>query len=723
MHKTFHFILIILFTTSIFAASPEFKTYNNQKELVAGEAKGVTIAESGALLLSPRVSKIFSSSRPYIWDIVEDTQGNIFVAAGDGARIFRIQSSGKVDTIAVWDDAEVYSLALDKQGNLYAALSPEGKIYKFNKNYQPRLFVDLNVKYIWDVIFDSKNQCFAATGDSGSIYQINEKGVTKLFFKTEETHVRSLAWGRNGYLLAGTYKNGYIYEIDRAGKGYVIYDSDFEEISQLQVSKSNIIYALGVSQRFAPVPSVDTKEKEDKSEEKFSIDAISLMIMSSSMEGEVKITTGILEISPNGASKDVWSKNSDYVTAIYLINDKELFVGSGEKGRLYKIDRQGHKNLLYQFSESQIVSFCSPGTDRLYFATSNLGSVYRLEEKMVKLGTYLSPVIDAKALSQWGTIQIQWHNRHQGTALFYTRSGNTEKPNSTWSSWVKANAEAEKQFVIKSPVARFLQWKLELKAGGQNINPQIEKLKISYLQQNLPPEINYLKIHPVQKKVVTQRQSSISQQLPTIKMSSSKSQAEPLTGPFIPESSRRTLTNGFRKISWSAKDKNNDKLIYSLFIKHRGDRSWFNLKKNLTRSSFTLDSRKMPDGIYQIKLVVSDEKSNPINTALTTEKLSDWFVIDNSGPVVDDLKLREVSEDSIEISFQVTDQLSNIKKVQFSLNIEDWKWVYPIDQVCDSRKEEFVFPIQLPEQGYRTMVIKATDEANNVGYGRIVFEE
>src|SRR5258708_38241973 len=46
----------------------------------------------------------------------------------------------------------------------------------------------------------------------------------------------------------------------------------------------------------------------------------------------------------------------------------------------------------------------------------------------------------------------------------------------------------------------------------------------------------------------------------------------------------------------------------------------------------------MPDGAYYLKIVATDGPSNPPAQALTTERESERFVVDNSPPAIEGLK-------------------------------------------------------------------------------------
>ncbi len=716
MRKIITLIITIFFTEISSGSLPEIKIYNKQKDLINGRLEGISISSEGELLLAPAVKQIFNSERLFIWDFVADKTGNLFVATGDGTKIFQINVDSQVNMIAQWEDVEVYSLATDNNGILYAATSPEGKIYRFYPNKAPELFAKLKVKYIWDMLFDEQNNCYVATGDSGAIYIINPKRDISVFYQSDETHIRCLAWDRNHQLLAGSYQNGYLYRISREGQAFVVYDSEFQEIHQICVTNDGTIYAAGLGPKKAE--RMPEQDKGTGIAPQTSIKTTNILSISPKPVESPKISlSGIIKIQTNGVIKNIWNQKNDQVQAIALVEDQALLVGTGNKGRLFKIYPREESTHLHNFDSSQIVSFIPSVAGKIWIATSNLGKIYQLEPQFETEGWYESEVFNAKTLSHWGSIQWDEQLPSGCSVKLYTRSGNTEKPNSTWSSWSTLN----KDKIIKSPEARFIQWKLELTTKHISVSPKIKNIKISYLQQNLPPEILSINIQAVARKAVPRPVTPQDQATLGIKSgdevpSSPKKQ--------IPQSSQiRPIRNGYFRVMWEAEDKNNDQLIYSLFFQQKNEKNWWVLKKDLSRPLYTWDSRMMPDGHYQIKVIANDSKSNPINAAKQSEKISDWFIIDNTGPSIEKPKIEKLENDSLQISFQVVDELSPIKQVQISYNTQKWLWVYPQDLVCDSKKEEFQFNVQLKQNQFRSIIIKAIDEADNIGYGQMNIKE
>ncbi|UCE04913.1 MAG: hypothetical protein JSW07_14990 [bacterium] len=716
MRRFFVLVIVISLVSHSIASLPQIKSYDKQKDLINGQLKGISIKWDGELLLAPFARQIFNSERLFIWDFVADIKGNLFVATGDGAKIYHISPDGKTNMISEWENVEVYSLALDNRGILYAGTSPDGKIYRIRQNNQPEIISNLNVKYIWDIIFDKQNRCYVATGDSGAIYVIDDKGNASIFYKSDETHIRCLTWDSDNQLLAGSYQNGYLYRINSQGQAFVVYDSEYQEIHKICVAKDGTIYIAGLGEE-KPKPKI-IKEPDKDVRSGVSIDVSSLGTISSHPVTRPKISkSGVIKIQPNGVIKNIWHQNIDQVQSIGLLEDQTLLAGTGDKGRLFNIDAHDETTYLLNFDASQIVSVKHGITGKIWIATSNLGKIFQLEPEFEKKGIYESEVFDAQTLTHWGSLQWDEQIPSVCSIKLYNRSGNTEKPNSTWSPWIKLNKDEG----IKSPKARFIQWKLELSTKRTSYTPKIKNIKLSYLQQNLPPEIFSITVHAIERQ--TQVQPIPSQEPSTSRITVGEEAAVGVQKPTPPPTVRRQLRNGYRRVTWKSQDKNNDQLVYGLYCQEKNEENWWKLKKDLTRTSYTWDTRMMPDGNYHIKVIADDRKSNPINTAKQTEKISDWFIVDNTGPRIEASNAKKIAIDSLQISFAVIDELSPIKQVQISYDMQKWLWVYPQDLVCDSKKENFQFNIKWKQNQYYSIIIKAKDNAENISYGRISVKE
>jgi len=158
-------------------------------------------------------------------------------------------------------------------------------------------------------------------------------------------------------------------------------------------------------------------------------------------------------------------------------------------------------------------------------------------------------------------------------------------------------------------------------------------------------------------------------------------------------------------------------------------RAW--MKRNVKEENeFYWNTKRVPDGYYQTKVIACDGPDNPLELALKEEMESDTFLIDNTRPVV--LNLKTVIEgDSIDrygrpgYSIIVTgiakDEMCNITDIQYSIDSGDWQTAFPEDKIFDSTEEPFLLKIPYISSDEHTIVINAIDYEGNIGSSRIVF--
>jgi len=137
--------------------------------------------------------------------------------------------------------------------------------------------------------------------------------------------------------------------------------------------------------------------------------------------------------------------------------------------------------------------------------------------------------------------------------------------------------------------------------------------------------------------------------------------------------------------------------------------------EGISDAIFVWDTTSVPNGTYVLKIVASDASSNPPGAALQGEMESVAFDIDNSPPVIQVTGSRNDSGRTI-LSFQVRDELSAIQKVEYSLDAQRWRGVYPKDGIFDARVEDFELP--LDGEAVKGLIIRAYDAKNNSATAR-----
>jgi hypothetical protein len=129
---------------------------------------------------------------------------------------------------------------------------------------------------------------------------------------------------------------------------------------------------------------------------------------------------------------------------------------------------------------------------------------------------------------------------------------------------------------------------------------------------------------------------------------------------------RRIFQRGLQTFQWKADDDNNDELSYDVFYRREGDTTWRTLKSDLRDTLLVWDTSSVPNGTYVLKVLASDRRSNPADTALGGELESSSFEIDNVAPVVQIGALRKDGTRLI-VPAEIRDNDSAVIKVEYSL--------------------------------------------------------
>ncbi len=88
---------------------------------------------------------------------------------------------------------------------------------------------------------------FVGTGDKGVIYKVAPDGKGAVFFRSKSTHVRSLLLLASGDVMAGTESPGRVFRVDKNGAGFLILDSNLQEVSALRPGPNGAVYAAALT--------------------------------------------------------------------------------------------------------------------------------------------------------------------------------------------------------------------------------------------------------------------------------------------------------------------------------------------------------------------------------------------------------------------------------------------------------------------------------------------
>ena len=520
---------------------------------------------------------------------------------------------------------------------------------------------------------------------------------------------------KNGDLVAGSGGKGLLYRLTPAKKTSILFESPYEEIKSITLDDRGNIYAAASGEvTITERVKISPAKAADETEVALTVTPSSVRTKISSLSEE-KQPSAVYRINPAGVAKRVWHSEEDLTySLIWDEREKRIIFGTGNKGRIYALSREDKFSLLLQRESEQVYSLV-PSDSRVYVLSNNPSGLTVLHPEQRDEGEYLSQVHDTGTVSSWGRIEWDAELPTVASIQLQTRSGNSAETNQSWSDW-SPPYQKEGGEQILSPKARYIQFKVIFKTQSGNVSPLLSKAFLFYLQANLEPVITRLELLPPNQVFLKPpEQDDVIWGADVDRAQKSKPEEKKN---FI--LAKKTERMGFQTVIWEASDENDDRLIYTLYLKREDDRQWATLKENWEESIFAFDTLSFPDGVYHIKVEVTDSPSNPLGMELKSERISSSLTIDNSLPVVKNFQATQ-DKNTLTVTFSAEDTMSSIEEVLYIIRPDKWRSVFPLDGICDSKQEEFKFNITLAASSDRFVTFKVKDSQGNTGVYRYSF--
>jgi hypothetical protein len=707
-------LLLSFFASSSFAVAPQFWRVRTAEDFLAGEVDGFAVTSRGELRPAPSLKKIASFTDPFVLSQAAAPNGDRFFGTGNDGKVYRLHGT-ELKLLWTAPEPEIYTVAWH-DGALYAGTSPNGKIYRVDPDSGKATTVfDPKQAYIWAIDF-SGNDLLAATGVEGKLFRVSN-GEGKVLFDSTDTHLRSLAVRKDGSILAGGSGKGRIYEVRPDGTAHALFDSSLSEISSIYVDANGVGWAAGASNTLPSTPPAKAQPKSSQSttstsgsttaaaEPKKEEPTPSVEVSYSFDEGSAAAAaTGggngeIYRIDPDGFVQTMRKFDREMVYAISGGANGTILLSSGPQGRVYQM-KGAEVSLLATVPEKQVVSISSVGGATL-ITTTNSGAVYRMDGAPSQKAEFRSVAKDVERFSRFGHYRIEGNDVSDGHLAIAFRSGNTRTPDATWSGWSPATASSEG--AINAPAGRYVQWKLSMPNPATDI--VVDTVTVSFINRNIAPAIDAV---TVQDPAVVYITGSYPQSPQVVEATNPDeygifTSLEPQRDKNEP--GKKVYRKGFRTVTWRAHDENNDSLRYSLSFRRKGSDKWLRLRENVEETSMNFDTSQLPDGIYELRLLVTDAVDNP-DAPLSDTKEGIEFQVDNTPPQI------TASANGNEVLIRVTDKLSPIGKVEYSADAQKWIRLTPVDGIADSPEE--TYRLSRSAVAGKFVIVRATDTYYNV---------
>ncbi len=745
--------LLLNFTNieMVTAATTNYWTQSTYKDFGKGDANNVAVCSDGTIKLTQKIEYVKGINASYVWCMTTDKAGNVYAGTGNPGYVYQITDRKMAVIIfEAPEGVQIQSITTDNHGNIYAGTSPKGSIYKITPEMKARLFCRLPESYIWDMEVDCNGQLYAATGDQGRIYRISYNGDAEVILDSKATHILDLVIDKNNSLYACTEPFGLIYKIK--GKNVsVVYDADEDEVHCLTLDSNGILYAgacysvkslppqiqrgggrAGAQQRMPPQDLsaafqgegladfglVDSENKDmdaqipDNAKNHKQMPDFGLLF---NLDAFPRKPNCIYRISQNKGVEKVMELDRSFIFSLLSDKENNIYAGTSDKTSIYKIGAD-HKHpkikvqeeitSLFNLEHAQILSLTNDGGKEFYAGTGNNGAVFKVSNEHFTSGTYVSAVHDAKVKSKWG--RISWDSRiYIGTKIdLFTRTGNNENPDTTWNPWriTTLTPEDINSGIIESPKARFIQYKAELSTIEKNRSPILGHITISYLQDNQPHAIKSVEVRNIDNAMPDDRTRS-----------KIEAKIEPARTAIFKENEKK---RGLKKIiTWNVENPDNDHLLFNIYAKKTKECFWRIIASNIQdQTSYTWDIDDVENEEYHVKIIASDILSNQPENEMQSAMVSQRFPVDNKGPVIKITDTKECIKGNFTVTGTVSDDISNIWEMRYSIDSKNWFPIFPTDELFDYKNEDFQFTMpKLPVMGRPIITITAVDSEGNRG--------
>src|ERR1044072_2300348 len=360
--------LFAFFVLPVHAGQPVVWETTGRTELLKGDSRGVSITDTGVLMLAPKLTEIFNTQQTCVWSSAVDNQGNVYLGTGHDGKIYKVSSAGTGSLLYDAAELDVTALAVAPDGSVYAGTSPDGKVYRITADGKAYVYFDPGGKYIWSLAVMNDGSLAVDTGDTGKLYRVraaNASPASSLLVSTNQTHVISLAVTPQGDLIAGTDSGGLVLRVSPEGKMFALFDTQLREIHALAPAADGSIYALALSDAAtaSKTPSTPAVAQPQTTEgggtPTTSVTITAIDESGAPIQGQTGQTrsrsdvatarSAVFRILPDGATDVVWS--SPTVTAFAIapaLQPGSVLIGTADKGRIYSVTNDGRDTLLLQ---------------------------------------------------------------------------------------------------------------------------------------------------------------------------------------------------------------------------------------------------------------------------------------------------------------------------------------------------------------------------------------
>jgi hypothetical protein len=228
--------------------------------------------------------------------------------------------------------------------------------------------------YIWDVASDSEGNVYAAAGSPARVYKLTPDGKARIVFAPEELQVQSIVVDKGGAIYAATSPDGKVYKLVHGGPAPGKTPEGSHTTAEVAAAQE------GAKPGEKARPSVD--------------------------------------VDPSYSASVYFDPKTKYIWALALDREGQLYIGTGDRGEIFRVDRAGNGSLFFKSDEAQIRALDFDNAGNLIAGTDGSGLIYRISPAGQGFVLYSAPKkeITALAVDKQGNIYAAGAGEKRGTA-------------------------------------------------------------------------------------------------------------------------------------------------------------------------------------------------------------------------------------------------------------------------------------------------------------------
>jgi len=229
--------------------------------------------------------------------------------------------------------------------------------------------------YLWDIASDAQGNVYAAAGSPARVYKLTPDGKARIIFAPQELQVQALVVDSSGSIFAATSPDGKVYKLVHGGPAPGKTPEGSHTTAEVAAAQE------GAKPSEKPRPSV--------------------------------------EVDPSYTASVFFDPKTKYIWALALDAQGQLYIGTGDRGEIFRVDRNGKGGLFFKSDEAQIRALAFDNSGSLIAGTDGSGLIYRIKPGGEGFVLYSAPKkeITTLAVDRQGNIYAAGVGEKRGTAV------------------------------------------------------------------------------------------------------------------------------------------------------------------------------------------------------------------------------------------------------------------------------------------------------------------